>query len=143
MITRNTKQKYYTLEAVRALHHPTAQVIYSYVKEKCPTVSIATIYRVLSLLVKEGKINHIQIADGADCYDWKCTNHYHLICDICGTVCDIPETEINAFTNNQMCGDMFIRTHTTLFFGQCPQCYALMQKKLSEQKSIQHLNSSE
>lgn len=134
---RNTKQQSYISEAVSELHHPTAQAIYEYVKKKCPSVSKGTIYRVLASLVQEGKINQIQIANGADFYDWNCMPHHHLVCETCGTICDIPADKIKTFRNDQECADMYIRTHRILFFGQCATCYAQTKKELSEHGDIQ------
>ena len=119
---RNTKQKMYVLDATRELCHPTADYIYHFVRQHCPHISKGTVYRCLISLVNMGKVLHIRMPDGADCYDWNCHNHYHLVCRQCGSVCDIEVPYMAQLNNTVICGAL-IQEHTTLFHGECPHCY--------------------
>ncbi|MBQ9090570.1 MAG: transcriptional repressor [Alphaproteobacteria bacterium] len=119
---RNTKQKMYVLEATKMLYHPTADSIYHYVRNHCPHVSKGTIYRCLTSLVATGQVLHIQMPNGADCYDSHCHNHYHLVCRQCGNVYDIDVPYMNQLNDTVVHGAL-IQEHTTLFHGVCPHCY--------------------
>lgn len=119
---RNTKQKSYILEAIYSLCHPTAKEVYVYVKTKCPSISKGTVYRALSSLTQAGKVHHIKVPNGADCYDWNCKNHYHLACCKCGKICDI-DVPYAAHFNYVPLNGAFIISHTALFYGECPHCY--------------------
>ena len=119
---RNTIQKQLIEEATKMLHHPTAQEIYHYVRERCPNVSQGTVYRGLTFLVNIGKVHQIEIPNGADCFDFNCEQHYHLVCQKCGKVSDtdIPYMkELNDIREKYQ----YIQTHTLLFYGECPVCY--------------------
>lgn len=70
------------------LDHPTADMIYSRVKDKYPDMSLATVYRNLSFLCSEGKIIKIG-APGKERYDVTLTPHSHFFCDVCGEVYDV------------------------------------------------------
>ena len=48
--------------------HPTADMIYTSIREEYPNISLGTIYRNLSLLVEIGEIQKIT-TDGADRFD--------------------------------------------------------------------------
>ena len=48
MQERQTKQKTIIYDALMTLDHPTATEVYSYVHEQYPSVSRATVFRVLS-----------------------------------------------------------------------------------------------
>ncbi len=119
---RNTKQKSYIIEAIKILCHPTAHEVYLFVKRKCPSISKGTVYRGLASLAQAGKVHHIKMPNGADCYDWNCDNHYHLVCRTCEKVFDIAIPYMNEYTQSEICG-AFIENHSTLFYGECPHCY--------------------
>ena len=57
--------------------HPTADMIYTSIREEYPNISLGTIYRNLSLLVEIGEIQKIT-TDGADRFDARVTPHNHL-----------------------------------------------------------------
>ncbi len=125
---RNTKQKQCVMAATKELCHPTAHDIYLYVREHCPSVSKGTVYRGLASLVDAGKVHHIKMPNGADCYDWKCDNHYHLVCRKCGMVFDVDIPYMEQF-KNQVVHGAYIEEHTTLFYGECPRCYQQGKKE--------------
>ena len=52
--------------------HPTADMIYTSIREEYPNISLGTIYRNLSLLVEIGEIQKIT-TDGADRFDARVT----------------------------------------------------------------------
>ncbi|MBQ3116854.1 MAG: transcriptional repressor [Alphaproteobacteria bacterium] len=125
---RNTKQKSLVLEATKNLCHPTAHQIYLYVKNKCPSISKGTVYRGLDSLIQAGMVHHIAIPNGADCFDWNCIRHYHLVCQKCGQVVDVNTPYQNQFDAGET-ENMFIQNHTILFYGECPDCYQQGKKE--------------
>ena len=68
--------------------HPTADMIYTSIREEYPNISLGTIYRNLSLLVEIGEIQKIT-TDGADRFDARVTPHNHFVCRRCGRVMDM------------------------------------------------------
>ena len=58
MSTRNTIQRQIVLDAVRTLHskHPTADEIYQHILHEHPGLGRATVYRNLSILSENGRI---------------------------------------------------------------------------------------
>ena len=71
--------------------HPTADMIYTSIREEYPNISLGTIYRNLSLLVEIGEIQKIT-TDGADRFDARVTPHNHFVCRRCGRVMDLKRT---------------------------------------------------
>lgn len=87
---RSTIQKSLVLEAVCSLcNHPTSADVYEKVREKHPTISKATVYRNLDILMQKGEINRIDAPVGAARYDRNTIPHYHVRCRECGKVSDI------------------------------------------------------
>lgn len=68
--------------------HPTADVVYSHVKEEFPNISLGTVYRNLSLLSEIGEIQKIT-CNGPDRFDANVIPHYHFTCTACGCVEDL------------------------------------------------------
>ena len=96
--------------------HPTADVIYSNLKQQDPNLSLGTVYRNLKLLSDMGEILRLRVGDGVDHFDADTSEHYHFVCTECGSVIDsIMEAAGERF-------DGRIRGHVTYFYGTCPAC---------------------
>ena len=118
---RNTRQRKIILDDVCSrCDHPDAEAIYNQVSKQDPNISLATVYRNLSVLADEGLINHIQLPD-ADRFDLTTEAHYHFICEKCGRLLDIP-IEYNKELDTSVEGGFVIHSHQTLFKGLCPEC---------------------
>ena len=123
MEERNTVQKNMVYDALRELHnHPTAETVYDRVRENCPAVSRATVYRILNRLAEQGKILRLN-ADGADHYDHRTDLHHHVQCAVCGRVDDVVTREPGDVTElvTDNCGYQIIGG-SLLFHGICREC---------------------
>lgn len=70
--------------------HPTADDVFVSARKKCPTVSRATVYNTLNLLVKKRLIGMQSIREGAVVFDPNVEKHHHFIDDDTGRIYDIP-----------------------------------------------------
>ena len=124
--TRNTIQRTLVLEAVRSLHnHPTSADVYEAVRERCPSVSRATVYRNLGVLARQGDILRVEVAGGADRYDFRCSPHYHATCRVCGGVFDVDMPEPPDLVERVTDAHGFsIEGFDVVFEGLCPECRA-------------------
>ena len=82
-------------EAIKAFlmsrkDHPTADQIYTAVREDHPNISLGTVYRNLALLEEVGEIQRLHVNGNTDRFDADVSNHYHFVCDSCSCVQDIP-----------------------------------------------------
>ncbi len=103
--------------------HPTADMVYESVRKEFPNISLATVYRNLSLLSELGQVRKITTADGADRFDGDCSPHYHLFCNRCHGLTDInmnPEVDIDDLARRHSKG--LITGHDIMFFGVCEGC---------------------
>lgn len=120
---RNTKQRQLVLDAVRArCDHPSADQIYQDVRAIDDKISRGTVYRNLNLLAQSGELLHVKISN-ADRFDYRLDLHYHLLCNRCGAVYDVPlsyheelDQKLAAKT------DYTIERHRTVFEGICLDC---------------------
>lgn len=124
MILKRSRQR----EAIKSFlmtrkDHPTADVVYSHVREDFPNISLGTVYRNLTLLSDIGEILRLRVGDGVDHFDATTTPHYHFICQECGSVIDLDMdslNQINEIANTNF--DGHIAGHVTYFYGTCPEC---------------------
>ena len=72
--------------------HPTADALYTSIREQFPNISLGTVYRNLNLLVDLGEIRKLSCGDGTDHFDYDTSPHYHFVCKECGKIMDIYVT---------------------------------------------------
>ncbi|MDO4811146.1 MAG: transcriptional repressor [Eubacteriales bacterium] len=124
MNERHTIQKDIIYAALCEMkNHPTADMVYEKVHGTSPTISKATVYRVLGRMAERGTILRIPVTDGADHYDHQTHAHYHVHCDVCGKVDDVDMPALGdlcaAVTDR--CG-YELADYTVLFHGRCGEC---------------------
>ena len=138
---RTTRQRLQVLEAVRARSdHPTADQIYLDARRADGKISRGTVYRNLAELASQGEVTHARIP-GADRYDLRQDQHYHLYCTRCGQVMDAPiayRPEDDAAVE-QATGFRITR-HRLVFEGLCPACAAANHKSAPREELSDHTN---
>jgi Fur family zinc uptake transcriptional regulator len=104
---------------------PTAQEVYRHVKNQAPDVSLDTVYRNLTLLIRLGIVNQVNLPGrGGSVFEIVADNHHHhLICLACGQAecidyCPviphkIAQAEERGFT---------VVSHSLEFYGYCRTC---------------------
>ena len=69
--------------------HPTADQIYSDLKEKNPSLSKTMVYNSLEIFIEQGIIQSLTISGSEFRYDFENKMHHHFLCTRCGRVYDI------------------------------------------------------
>lgn len=103
--------------------HPTAETVYSHIRETIPNISLATVYRNLTLLADLGEIRKLHTGDGPDHFDGNVTPHDHFVCRSCGQVLDLLQER--SMPVRSMDGSPFggkVESKQTFFYGLCPDC---------------------
>lgn len=124
MAERNTVQKAVIYDALcRLANHPTADSVYEEVHRDCPTISRATVYRVLNNLAEKGTVLKVNMNNGADHFDHQTFPHYHVRCTECGRVCDADMPYIEGLEKKAgECSGYKITGYSIQFDGICPEC---------------------
>ena len=88
---RMTYQRHLILqELVKTKTHPSADEIYTNVRQILPRISLGTVYRNLEVLAQLGYIQKIEFAGNQKRFDGNPENHFHIVCIFCQRVDDIP-----------------------------------------------------
>ena len=103
--------------------HPTADVVYSRVRQEMPNISLGTVYRNLTLLSELGEIQRLRLGDGTDHFDADTSPHNHFICNHCKAVIDLEMESIDSIDKVAAAGFQGeIEGHVTYFYGSCSAC---------------------
>jgi Fe2+ or Zn2+ uptake regulation protein len=70
--------------------HPSADQVWERARRKCPSISRATVYNTLNLLVEHGLLRTVGLAEGKVLFDANTGRHHHFIDDATGRLYDIP-----------------------------------------------------
>lgn len=110
--------------------HPTADTVYTVVRQEYPNISLGTVYRNLNQLAEQGTILRLTGIDGSDHYDGTVNPHYHFWCKDCKQILDLKMDALDhictlaaAHFNGKVEG------HFTTFHGICPECLKKMVDK--------------
>lgn len=85
--------------------HPTAEQIYELIKEKNPSISLATVYKTLETFVENKLINKVSTPQGTMRYDARTDNHNHIYISNTNEILDFDDEELTKilceFLNNR------------------------------------------
>ncbi len=74
--------------------HPTADEIFTEVRERIPDISLATVYKALEAFVSCGLVQKLTTGEGPARYDGRTDRHHHVRCVSCGSVSDVEGPEV-------------------------------------------------
>jgi Fur family peroxide stress response transcriptional regulator len=105
------------------IDHPTADVIYSHIRQTFPNISLGTVYRNLALLEEIGEIQKVSCGDNADHFDGNPHPHVHFYCMQCSKIIDVDLPFLDMMgdlLNRQFDGE--VHGGNLYFYGFCPEC---------------------
>ncbi len=122
---RRTKQREIILDELRkTTSHPTVDELYLKIREKIPNISIATVYRNLEMMSKEGIIQKLDLSGSKMRFDGNPKFHHHIRCLKCGRVEDLPAEAVKCVFNKDLlrkCGYRVLGVRIE-FVGFCSVC---------------------
>ena len=123
---RNTRQRCVIYEELNHTgYHPTAEELFQQVRKRLPDISMATVYRNLSILCDEGRIIELCYGRQKMRYEAATGAHDHFVCLECRQWFDLtsaflPAEHVERTVRGQFGG--VVTGHTTTFYGYCGTC---------------------
>lgn len=120
---RKTSERFYVIDELYALdEHIDVDNLYLVMKNKEYSISRATIYNTLDLLVECGLAVKHQFGDKSALYEQALTykHHDHLVCNQCHKIKEFSDPkieEIKKSIGNAL--DSKITNHSLVFYGDC------------------------
>lgn len=103
--------------------HPTAADVYEALRGRFPTMSLATVYNTLGLLVDLDLIHEVATApDGSTRYDPDNEPHLNLICTNCHRIIDVDELDMSQLTRLSAAHGFQIADISVAVHGLCLTC---------------------
>lgn len=120
---RYSRQREMIYKAVRGSgEHPTAEMVYQWLKPDNPNLSLGTVYRNLTLLSQEGLLTRMPFP--VERYDARTMPHSHFRCRGCGRVFDLDLCYDAACDRAaaKAAPGFQVEGHDMIFNGLCAAC---------------------
>jgi len=121
---RITPQRLAILEyMISSMSHPTADDIYRALEPNFPNMSVATVYNNLRVFREAGLVKELPFGDSSSRFDFVTNDHYHIICQDCGTIVDFhyPALDEVEHVASHVTGFQ-VNSHRMEIYGKCPSC---------------------
>ena len=103
--------------------HPTAEQVYARLRSRLPSLSPATVYRILDSLERERLIRRVDATRGVARYDAKLDPHQHVVCRRCGRMTDVQMPVLSALTLRERAVPGFVIEGLDIrIVGRCATC---------------------
>ncbi|WP_376791228.1 Fur family transcriptional regulator [Thermoflexus sp.] len=132
---RLTPQRVAVCEVLAASRsHPTAYEIYRRLRRRFPTLSLATVYKTLDVLVRLGLVSALGDAgDGMVHYDGDTDPHINLVCLSCHRVQDLESMDVGDLYQQVVARSGYaLRGARLVYYGLCPECQRKTQATAAE-----------
>lgn len=121
--TRMTRQRVVILDELRKVtSHPTADELYSMVRERIPRISLGTVYRNLDFLAESGEILKLEAAGSTRRFDGCVEPHQHIRCTCCGKVGDVEPYQPVPSVEHVLAPGFTVTAARMEYEGLCEDC---------------------
>ncbi len=118
-----SKQRESILEYLKnTKEHPTAERIYSDLKQTLPNLSLATVYRNCNRLCEMGQVVRLTTNGKTDHFDADVSDHQHFVCLSCDSVHDLFFALPQEILNENLEQDFQADFYQLYVYGTCRTC---------------------
>jgi Fur family peroxide stress response transcriptional regulator len=119
-----THQRQVLYEVMQGMEgHPSPEEVYTRVKKKVPSISLATVYKNINLFVESGVFRKMSLHHGSVRVEMNVEAHHHLVCSQCKSISDIGERELRlAPKRRRLLGGFLVERYAVDVIGVCSKC---------------------
>ena len=125
--TKHFRKRSAILSCVRGTTvHPSAEMVHEMLQQEHPDISLATVYRNLSLFKTQGLIQSLGMIHGIERFDADTRPHVHFVCNCCSAIMDLHQMD----APQRLCSEAAqhiggqVDSCQLMFFGTCRDCLA-------------------
>ncbi len=112
--------------------HLSAEDLAKRIQLRLPDVHLSTIYRTLDALEAVGVVDHVHLGHGRAIYHLSSDIHQHLVCEVCSSVTEVPESFFATLKGElQETFGFTMRAHHFAVIGRCRNCALTERPKIS------------
>src|ERR1700739_2464858 len=90
-----THQRQVVYQVLKSMHgHPSPEEVYSRVKVRIPSISLATVYKTIHLFIESRIFREVSLHHGSLRVETNPRPHHHLVCMHCKSITDIDAEEL-------------------------------------------------
>ena len=120
-----TPQRLEIANTLASYGHINIDTLYEIMHKKFNSISLATIYKNINLMLENSFIQEVKIPNEKSVYELTKESHSHLICKKCGDIEDISIDLSQVVKSAETETDFKIEKTDLLFSGFCQKCQTL------------------
>jgi len=125
-----TYQRQIIYETVRSLQgHPSPEAIYECVRQRVPSISLATVYNNLHLFLKNELLQEVSLHQKSLRLETNPHPHHHLICVNCKAISDLDERQLQPLKFRKKPQGFHIKRISVDVLGLCSLCSAKSDRR--------------
>jgi len=102
--------------------HISIENLYDVMLKKFNSISLATIYKNINLMLEASFIQEVKIPNEKSVYELTKETHSHIICDSCGEIRDIELNLDSVISNAAQSSNYNIKKSALILSGTCKNC---------------------
>lgn len=130
--TKQFRKRNAILHYLRSVtNHPSAETVFTELKQEIPDLSMGTVYRNLNLFKQQGLAVSVATVKGVERFDGNTDPHVHFICTECDAVIDLMDMEVPESLKQvaQNCSGGCVTDCQLTFTGLCSECTEKFSQK--------------
>jgi Fur family peroxide stress response transcriptional regulator len=117
-----TPQRLAITEILYTKGHINIENLYNLMAKKFSSISLATIYKNINIMIENSFIQEVKLPDTKSVYELTKENHSHLLCSSCNDVVDI-DIDLDSLINKaSKATDFHIDSANLVLSGICKKC---------------------
>lgn len=119
-----THQRQVLYEVMQSMHgHPSPEEVYAAVRQRIPTISLATVYKNIHLFVESGVLRELSLHHGTVRVEMATHDHHHVVCSRCKSITDIDEADLGLMPKqDRLPGGFLVERYAVDVIGLCANC---------------------
>lgn len=121
-----THQRQVLYETMQGMHgHPSPEEVYASVKQRIPSISLATVYKNIHLFVQSGVFRELSMHHGTLRVEMNKEPHHHMVCSVCKRVTDVEQDDLGMGAPKlQLANGFLVERVSVDVIGVCIACQA-------------------
>jgi Fe2+ or Zn2+ uptake regulation protein len=102
--------------------HPSPEMLYERVRGTLPSLSMATVYKILDALGEIGVVREVAVVNDCRRFDANLERHHHLVCTRCKSVVDLYDEALDEVKPSRPLRGFRAREVAVQLLGLCRGC---------------------
>ncbi|MFT5660175.1 MAG: Fur family peroxide stress response transcriptional regulator [Sulfurimonas sp.] len=120
-----TPQRLEIVDVLSHNGHMNINDLYINLQMKFPSISLATIYKNVNIMLEKGFLLEVKLPDQKNVFELEKNEHSHVTCTKCSTVMDIDLDVQEILNKAQNVSNYHLSSNSLIFNGVCPRCLTL------------------